>query len=258
MREEKVAVVEQLPSGPVLQDSVAPQLLIRNGAAIIEVDSIDVAIAAVRAAAQRVGGYVTNVAVQSGEQHVREATLTLRVPATRFDEALSGLEPIGDVESVNVSAEDVGEEYVDVEARIANSRRLEERLVDLLARRTGALEDVLAVERELARVREQMERLEGRLRYLRNRINLSTLTVTVHEPRPLMAESVGQPGRNIDRIARRDPADRGRVVGWLAALASSSPAPQHRPLDADAGTGGERVATSCLRPTVQVGPVRGG
>src|SRR5205823_10851551 len=75
--------------------------------------------------------------------------------------------PIGKLESVNVSAEDVGEEYVDVAARMANARRLESRLIDLLAARTGKLKDVLDVEQELARVREEIERYEGRLRYLK-------------------------------------------------------------------------------------------
>jgi hypothetical protein len=73
-----------------------------------------------------------------------------------------------------------------------NARRMEERLVNLLATRTGKLEDVLAVERELARVREEIERYEGRLRFLRTQVAMSTLSVTVSEPAPV----VGQPGSN--------------------------------------------------------------
>ncbi|MGI9041372.1 MAG: DUF4349 domain-containing protein, partial [Gemmatimonadales bacterium] len=60
-------------------------------------------------------------------------------------------------------------------------------LITLLATRTGRLEDVLAVERELARVREEIERLDGRLRYLKSRSSLSTLSITLHEPLPLVA-----------------------------------------------------------------------
>ncbi|NIP80972.1 MAG: DUF4349 domain-containing protein, partial [Gemmatimonadetes bacterium] len=90
------------------------------------------------------------------------------------------------------TAEDVGEEYVDVQAQVANSRRLEQRLLELLAERTGDLDDVLAVERELARVRERIDRQEGRLRYLRDRVSMSTLTVTVHEPSPLVATYRGE------------------------------------------------------------------
>jgi hypothetical protein len=87
----------------------------------------------------------------------------------------------------------VSEEFVDLTARTANARRLEERLLELLATRTGKLQDVLSVERELARVREEIERMEGRLRYLKTRTELSTLSVALHEPPPLVSPN---PGRN--------------------------------------------------------------
>jgi hypothetical protein len=89
---------------------------------------------------------------------------------------------------VDVTAEDVGEEYVDVSARMANSRRLEARLIELLANRTGKLSDVLQVERELARVREEIERYEGRLRYLKSHVALSSLSISIHEPFPVVGE----------------------------------------------------------------------
>jgi hypothetical protein len=92
---------------------------------------------------------------------------------------------------VNVSAQDVGEEYVDITARVENARRLESRLIELLANRTGRLQDVLSVERELARVREEIERYEGRLRYLRTRVATSTLTIAVHERAPLIVPVAG-------------------------------------------------------------------
>jgi hypothetical protein len=162
-------------------------MLIRTGSASVEVDSLDAAVARVRALAAHLGGYVANASLAVGREQVRSATLELRIPAPRFDELVNGLAPFGRVERVDVRAEDVGEEFVDVSARVGNARRLEARLVELLARRTGKLEEVLAVERELARVREEVERYEGRLRYLRTRAATSTLTVTVHERAPLLA-----------------------------------------------------------------------
>jgi len=113
----------------------------------------------------------------------------VKIPAERFDEGLAALTPIGRLESVNVTAEDVGEEFVDVRARTENARRLEARLIDLIATRTGKLADVLLVEQELARVREEIERYDGRLRYLRAHAALSTLTVRVHEPAPVVGEA---------------------------------------------------------------------
>jgi uncharacterized protein DUF4349 len=168
-------------------------MIIRSGTASIRIDSLEPALASVRGLAARVGGYVANTAVQAGTAQYRQATLEVKVPAARFDDLVAGLQPLGKVESVNVTADDVGEEFVDVTARVTNSRRLESRLIDLLGTRTGRLQDVLAVERELARVREEVERYEGRLRYLRSRAAMSTLAITIHEPVPV----VGDPGSNV-------------------------------------------------------------
>lgn len=171
---------------------VAPSMLIRTGSASIEVDKIDPAIIKVRQLATQLGGYVANSSISGGRDQIRSATLELKIPAARYDQAVGGLGSIGRVESVNTNVEDVGEEYVDVTARVTNAKRLEERLVGLLATRTGKLEDVLAVERELARVREEIERYEGRLRFLRTRAAVSTLTITVHEPAPLLGQNPGE------------------------------------------------------------------
>ena len=168
-------------------------MVIRTATASVKVESLEPAVAAVRELAVRVGGFVANTDVQTGEGQLRSATIELKVPATRFDEALSGLTPIGKLESANVETEDVGEEYVDVTARMDNAHRLERRLIDLLATRTGKLKDVLDVEQSLARVREEIERYEGRLRYLKAHTAMSTLTVTVHEPLPV----VGSAGRSV-------------------------------------------------------------
>ncbi|MGV3711107.1 MAG: DUF4349 domain-containing protein [Gemmatimonas sp.] len=171
---------------------VAPTMVIRNGAASLEVDSMESAIVAVRKLASSLGGYVGNTTLTAGAYAVRSAELQLRIPAARYDEAVGGLAPIGKVESQVSNAQDVGEEFVDVTARQTNARRLEERLITLLATRTGKLEDVLAVERELARVREEIERYEGRLRYLTANVATSTLNVTVHEQAPVVSQYTGR------------------------------------------------------------------
>ena len=182
---------EQPLPGPVT-DSLVPSMIIRTGQAEIKVDSLEPAIRQVEALARKVGGFIANSSIQSGEGQRRRATLQIKVPAARYEQAMSGLAGIGKLVSSTTDAQDVGEEYVDVTARMSNARRLEERLVTLLATRTGKLEDVLMVERELARVREEIERFEGRLRYLRSNVAVSTLAVTLAEPGPV----VGEPGSN--------------------------------------------------------------
>lgn len=101
---------------------------------------------------------------------------------------MSGLSPLGRLEHVNVSAQDVGEEFTDISARAVNGRRLEQRLIELIATRTGKLSDVLDIERELARVREEIERMEGRLRYLQAHAAVSSLSIQVHEAPPIVGD----------------------------------------------------------------------
>jgi hypothetical protein len=169
----------------------ASRLIIRTGQAGIEVDSLERSMAELRRIVQRVGGFVADASIQGGRNQVRSATLELKVPASRFDELTQGLEPLGRLQFVNVGAEDVSEEFVDLTARVANGHRLEDRLLELLRTRTGKLQDVLSVERELARVREEIERMEGRLRFLKTSAQLSTLSVNLYEPAPIVASHPG-------------------------------------------------------------------
>jgi hypothetical protein len=164
-------------------------MIIRTATASIEVDSLEPAVALVRALASRVGGYVAGTDISAGRNQLRSARIEVKIPAARFDESLSGLSPIGKLENVTVNAEDVGEDFVDVTARMENARRLERRLIDLLATRTGKLKDVLDVEQSLARVREEIERYEGRIRYLKAHTATSTLSIYVHEPLPVVGSA---------------------------------------------------------------------
>lgn len=210
------------PSSSSAADSMPAAMIIRTGSASIEVDSLESGITAIRSLATSLGGYVANTAMQAGNAQVHSATLELRLPSARFDDALAALRPIGKLESTNVNAEDVGEEYVDVSAQVANGRRLEARLIQILATRTGKLSDVLAVERELARVRGEIDRQEGRLRYLRAHSAMSSLAITVHEPLPIVgqqgsssviAESFRQAWRNFVSF----------TAGFIAALGTLVP-----------------------------------
>ena len=200
------------PTAPTLDP-----MLIRTGSATIRVDSLERGIAAVRALARRHGGIVGTQSITGGEHRFRDAMLEVRIPSERFDAALAGLAPIGRVESVSVSAQDVTEQYADVDARVANARRLEERLLALLERRTGSLQELLQIERELARVREEIERYEGRLRYLRTRASVSVLTVTLREPEALIGSRPGE--RPIRDAFRQAWENFVGLLAWLIAAA---------------------------------------
>ena len=206
------------PSTGADAEPATPAMIIRTGNARFEVDSLEPAIAAVRALAQRLGGYVANSTVMTGRNEPREATLEIKVPAQRWNDLTNGLAPIGKRESLTENSQDVSEEFTDMSARMANARRLESRLVDLLTRQTGKLQEMLMVERELARVREEIERYEGRVRYLRTRSAVSTLTVTVHEPVPVVGSQT--PGRS--PIAEAFRQAWRNLVGFIAGMIAMS------------------------------------
>jgi len=205
------------PADPSRDPALAGPMIIRTGQASVEIDSLEIAVAQVRALAQRVGGFIANTQMQLGREQFRSAMLEIKVPAARFDELLGALQPLGKVEFVNVSAQDVGEEFTDISARVANGRKLEGRLIDLLATRTGKLSDVLEIERELARVREEIERMEGRLRYLKAHAATSTLSLTVHEKSPLVGEQ-GSDGVLGDAFAQAWRNFINFVAGLIASL----------------------------------------
>ena len=113
---------------------------------------------------------------------------------------MAELKTLGRVESESQSGQDVTAQYVDLEARLNNARNTEQRLIDLLKQRTGKLSDVLEVETELSRVREEIERMEGERRLLSKQVEYATLNATIAEefkaPAQALPDSTGTRFRN--------------------------------------------------------------
>jgi predicted nuclease with TOPRIM domain len=83
----------------------------------------------------------------------------------------------------NIKSEDVTEQYIDLKARLENAQREEKILLDFLNKATN-VKDMLEIEKELSRIREQIEYYTGQLKYLESRIDYSTITIELSEPRP--------------------------------------------------------------------------
>ncbi|HEX9950367.1 MAG TPA: DUF4349 domain-containing protein [Rubricoccaceae bacterium] len=164
-------------SGPAT--SRAPRVLVRTAEMRIDVRDYAAARTRALATARRLG------AVVSGEDERRSAyevanTLTLRVDAARFDSLLDAMAGLGEVTARSVSVEDVTEQAVDLDARLRARRAVEARYVEILSR-AASVEDVLAVEKQLAETREEIERADAQQRSLRDRVALSTLRLTLAE-----------------------------------------------------------------------------
>ncbi|MCS7468924.1 DUF4349 domain-containing protein [Stieleria sp. ICT_E10.1] len=127
------------------------------------------------------GGYAAERSSDRRHGDHRGGTWVIRVPVANYDAFLSGLDSIGFARSRSETSDDVTEAYVDLEARISNKQKLEERILAMLEQRPGKLTDLMEIERELSRVREEIERMEGRMRVLKDQTSLATVTLRVVE-----------------------------------------------------------------------------
>jgi DNA repair exonuclease SbcCD ATPase subunit len=142
-------------------------------------------------------GYNAQLTVGSESGSGRKLSATFRVPTDQLNAAISEIKQLAHVEQESQGGEEVTEQYVDLTARLSNARRTEQTLLDLLANRTGKLSDVLEVEQELARVREQIERMEGELKSLQNRVSFATLQVELREEYKAELEMTPSIGRRL-------------------------------------------------------------
>lgn len=149
----------------------------------VEVTDIESAVERVGYIADEFGGFVAEVSVSGRESKV--GRITLRVPEANFHDAVARIEELGDVVEKRVESEDVTERYIDLKARLETREKQEKRLLEILE---GAktVEEVLTVEKELWRIREEIERLTGQMLYLERMVRLATITVLLDEkaPRP--------------------------------------------------------------------------
>jgi hypothetical protein len=139
----------------------------------------DAARAQIDALVAAAGGYVDSTQIQRDGNMVSEATIVVRIPAGTFDSILPKLRALGQVTSENTKAEDITDRFVDTEARLASDRQLETRLLQLATSRDGNLEQILGVERELARVRGEIEGYQGHLKEWSDQVAMSSLTIAI-------------------------------------------------------------------------------
>jgi hypothetical protein len=170
-----------LVSSTVFAQAAFEQKLIRTAESNIEVDSVERAIQRIDSLARQRNAFVADVNV-SNDERAANARLVIRVPVAQFTSLLQALAALGTVRNQSINTEDITKEYADLETRLAIKEQTVARLRTLLATRTGQLDDVLNVERELARVVTELEQLKGERNYYDQRVAVSTITVSLHEP----------------------------------------------------------------------------
>ena len=179
---------EQEGSGKI---QVLDRLIIRTGNMRLEVDNFDETERKIVETVRIHSGFVSNNTSKLNTSGQKQGTIVVRVPTDKYDALIADIAAFGKVMSQNISSQDVTEEYIDLEARQKTQRELEQRLLKLLSEKTARLTDIVEVEEKLASVRNNIESTEGRMRFLRNQAEFSTLTVSVFEPSLLETSSGG-------------------------------------------------------------------
>jgi len=178
--------------------------IIRDANVAIETDSPTEGLRQITSIAETNGGFIvtSDFKQNDGGAQARPSqtvTVVARVPATRFDSALAQIHGVGNrVISEKVSGQDVSEEYLDLEARLRTKKALEGQFLDIM-KQSRKVSDALEVQSQLGEVRTEIERLEGRRRFLENQAALSTIAITLQMPQPIIAATTTGFGTSIKR-----------------------------------------------------------
>lgn len=160
------------------------RMVVRTAQLGVEVSDMEATLSQVRAIAARGGGFVsasTTRLERVNDQERTVADLTLQVRSDTADTTISDLRALGKVTTESTGSQDVTEEYVDLDANLRNLQASETAIVGLMNKATR-IEDVLSLQRELTNVRSQIERIQGRKRYLERRTDMATITLALRLP----------------------------------------------------------------------------
>ena len=169
------------PSSEAAAPAPDPRKLIRNARAELEVANFDAAVDAVTAAATRDGGFLDTRNAARGDNGKVSGTLVVKVMPENLDRFLAGLRTLGTVKNQTIQTEDVTKDYFDTDARLRNARRMEDRLLKMLDEVKGKMSEVLQVEKELGRVRADIEQMQGQLKLYDAEVRYATVTLSVYE-----------------------------------------------------------------------------
>lgn len=178
---KNLAVEEALTGGAVRV--YVDRKIISTANLKMEVDSVKTALNEITKITQDSGGFISSSSIyETGGRY--NGRMIVRVPQNNFYSTIEQFETAGKVSSKEISGQDVTEEYIDLEARLGNLEKQEKRLQEILDM-AATVDEVLKVEKELERVRGEIESLTGRLNYLDKNLDMSTITVSMAEPAPI-------------------------------------------------------------------------
>ena len=176
-------------------DTTIQRMLTKEGTLRWETGDVVKTHAAILAQAKTHNAYVSNDN-QTRDDYQTTTRMELRIPSVKFDEFISGIEKdVTKFDEKRIEVLDVTEEYIDISARMKTKKELEQHYYDLL-KQTKNVAEVLLVEEQLNTVRADIESAEGRLKYLKDKVNMSTLHLTFYETTSAPVGFFGEIGKS--------------------------------------------------------------
>src|SRR6266446_2988381 len=161
--------------------ATANRKLIRNATVELEIVSFDDAVQKITASASEEHGYVATTSSQKQANGKLRGEVIVKVLPENLDRFLQKIRGLGELKNQTLGTEDVTKAYFDTDARLKNAQVMEQRLIDMVKTKTGKVSDLLQVEKELGRVREEIEKMQGELKYWDSQVQFATVTISLAE-----------------------------------------------------------------------------
>jgi len=166
---------------PSTTGPTANRKLVRNATAELEVVSFDESVQKITAFAAEDKGYVSTTSSEKQANGKLRGEIVVKVLPDNLDRFLGKLRGIGELKNQALTTEDVTKAYFDTESRLKNARLMEQRLIEILKTKSKDVADLLEVEKELGRVREEIETMQGELKFMDSQVAFATVTITLAE-----------------------------------------------------------------------------
>lgn len=198
---------------------VRPRLVIKRASLSIVVNEYNVAFERVKAIINQHGGFIVSTNVNEQESRAKSGDVEIRIPSPQFDTTMSLIKSIADrAENESVRGNDITEEFYDLTARLSSKQKVEQRFLEIL-KSARSTKDILEVEKSLADVREEIEKLQGRKRFLADQVDLSTISLKIREHRYDYSLDTGTFVSKIVKGFRQGVSGIGDVLGFLLTVA---------------------------------------
>src|SRR5205823_11300792 len=155
--------------------------LIRSAEVEVEIASFDDAIQKITALTNEERGYVATTSSEKQANGKLKGKVVVKVLPENLDRFLQKIRGLGELKNQTLGTEDVTKAYFDTESRLKNARVMEQRLIDMLKKKSDDINDLLQVEKELGRVREQIEQMQGELKFWDSQVQFATVTISLAE-----------------------------------------------------------------------------